>query len=413
MLRGVLFLFIVIIIKSLSYAGNTADMTSLHTTILTGYKTSVRPTSDYLTPTNISLYFKIINMMDVDEVAATIDINGFFGIEWTDDRLTWTPGSHGGIEWTKLRVSEIWKPFIMLGSSAGGKVYLHDFDNLVTVTYQGQVKWYPGDTFKSACVFDIRKYPFDLHTCTLYFLTWGSLTSELTLIETQAVMNNDMYVENAQWDVISKSGQLDVMNGIPQYNIAFVIQRRSKFCVINLLLPMVLVTLGNVFVFLLPPDSGERVGFSITFLLSISVFLSIVSDTLPQISSPDIPIISYLLFLMLLTSILIMVGVIASLRMHLSKDDEQVPMWLIKLQKCLRCRKTEKQIYSNKVRVTPRNEKELTQVNGLGQTSSNEFDDDEDIKWTDIANTFDRHCFYMFFSIIMVCCVIVMLVLMM
>lgn len=33
--------------------------------------------------------------------------------------------------------------------------------------------------------------------------------------------------------------------------------------------------------FCLPPDSGERVSFKITLLLGYSVFLIIVSDTLP------------------------------------------------------------------------------------------------------------------------------------
>lgn len=33
--------------------------------------------------------------------------------------------------------------------------------------------------------------------------------------------------------------------------------------------------------FYLPPDSGERVSFKITLLLGYSVFLIIVSDTLP------------------------------------------------------------------------------------------------------------------------------------
>jgi hypothetical protein len=44
----------------------------------------------------------------------------------------------------------------------------------------------------------------------------------------------------------------------------------------------------NVFVFLLPADSGERVGYAITMLLAIAVFLTISSDSLPAMSNPHV-----------------------------------------------------------------------------------------------------------------------------
>lgn len=60
-----------------------------------------------------------------------------------------------------------------------------------------------------------------------------------------------------------------------------VIRRRPLFYTVNLLLPSIFLMVMDIVGFYLPPDSGERVSFKITLLLGYSVFLIIVSDTLP------------------------------------------------------------------------------------------------------------------------------------
>lgn len=60
-----------------------------------------------------------------------------------------------------------------------------------------------------------------------------------------------------------------------------VIRRRPLFYTINLLLPSIFLMVMDIVGFYLPPNSGERVSFKITLLLGYSVFLIIVSDTLP------------------------------------------------------------------------------------------------------------------------------------
>lgn len=60
-----------------------------------------------------------------------------------------------------------------------------------------------------------------------------------------------------------------------------VIRRRPLFYAVSLLLPSIFLMVMDIVGFYLPPDSGERVSFKITLLLGYSVFLIIVSDTLP------------------------------------------------------------------------------------------------------------------------------------
>jgi hypothetical protein len=63
------------------------------------------------------------------------------------------------------------------------------------------------------------------------------------------------------------------------------IHGRSFFCVvtgtfINMLIPVSLMAILIAFVFKLPVESGEKVGFSITVLLSYAVYLTLITGSL-------------------------------------------------------------------------------------------------------------------------------------
>ncbi len=50
------------------------------------------------------------------------------------------------------------------------------------------------------------------------------------------------------------------------------------------MLPCLMLSLLDLLVFCLPPESGEKVSLGITVLLSFSVFLLVIADNVPQTS---------------------------------------------------------------------------------------------------------------------------------
>jgi hypothetical protein len=70
-------------------------------------------------------------------------------------------------------------------------------------------------------------------------------------------------------------------------NITVVHNTFDRVILVNIICSSLMCIL-NIFVFLLPADSGERVGYAITVLLAIAVFLTISSDSLPATSNPRI-----------------------------------------------------------------------------------------------------------------------------
>lgn len=111
--------------------------------------------------------------------------------------------------------------------------------------------------------------------------------------------------------------------------------------VLNILLPVLFLGLLNGNVFLLVPESGERIGYCVTTLLAIAVYMTIIADILPQSSDP-VPLISYKLVADLITSAVIVFVTILNMRFRNNDEDEPVPRCLVAMYRCFKCRQCRK-----------------------------------------------------------------------
>ena len=105
-----------------------------------------------------------------------------------------------------------------------------------------------------------------------------------------------------------------------------------------MLLPIATMGVLNLLVFLLPPDSGERVGYSITLLLAIAVFLTIASDNLPKTSSPELSFLCVKLLVDMIISSVVMFFTIIGLRFYHAGDGDDVPNCVAAMTQCILCR---------------------------------------------------------------------------
>lgn len=86
-------------------------------------------------------------------------------------------------------------------------------------------------------------------------------------------------MENGEWillDVRSERKLLtyDCCEGeFPEVTYHLELRRRTLFYMMNFILPCVLIAVLTLLVFLLPPESGERMSFGVTVLLSFTILL--------------------------------------------------------------------------------------------------------------------------------------------
>ncbi|CAJ0940366.1 unnamed protein product [Ranitomeya imitator] len=159
----------------------------------------------------------------------------------------------------------------------------------VYVNHEGRVQNYKPIQVVTACSLNIYNFPFDLQNCSLTFTSWLHTIQDInvSLWRTPEEVKEDksVFMNKGEWELLYVLSQYRMFveneDSYAELKFHVVIKRRPLFYAVNLLLPSMFLMVMDIIGFYLPPDSGERVSFKITLLLGYSVFLIIVSDTLP------------------------------------------------------------------------------------------------------------------------------------
>ena len=158
--------------------------------------------------------------------------------------------------------------------------------------YDGNSSWLNPGIFKSICRVDVTYFPFDEQECYLKFGSWSFDSSKVDLYAHKGSMFNKNFVENGEWKLmILKSQRNELKYQCCPYTFVDVtvhikLQRESLDFILKLIIPCSLISSMIFLGFVLPPESGERIGLSITVLLAMTVFQQLSSELMPSYGFP-------------------------------------------------------------------------------------------------------------------------------
>ncbi|KAK3101434.1 hypothetical protein FSP39_003556 [Pinctada imbricata] len=366
---------------------NFSTVEKLRSDLLTGYEPSLRPGTDQSIPLNISVGLSMTLLREFDEVTSSFSMIGYLNVKWIDHRLQWISSNYEGLTKMVLLQSDVWVPPILLVNPS------HSFDLLgfstdrVQVMQDGSVNWLPPDLFQFICEADVTHFPFDEQTCAMALRACGYSISDLNMQHaSDRVSEASTLTENGIWEIIesSSSSYIDMDAQVMRFSI--IIRRRPGFYIVNLVLPIMAMLVLQLFVFLLPVESGERIGYSITILLAISVFFSIITDFIPETVIPNLPIICYKLIVDFFLCTLITILAIMSLRCHNEEESKKIPLVLVLLTKKLRSLKND----TNRV-------EDIKQYDDSSKTTKDDvWDCEQSLTWKEVSLTIDKLSLYVF-----------------
>ena len=273
--------FSVVFVQSITLAWcGYEDFYRLKQDKLTNYSKSIIPTMDS-SPISLTIALNLKSINAFDDVEGTMTSVGSVRFEWVDEKITWNLADYNFSRYLTLSLTEIWSPPIYIINTAGNLKLQYDAATTTAMILDdGEVSLEIGQIFKTVCDIDITYYPMDRHTCGLELST---LTEEWK-ISTSFEFETSSLTQNSQWEVLSTSTHMktDTDNNVHTHIAKLILKRRSKFLVVTVIFPVIYLGIINLFVFVMPPESGERVSFSMTVLLSFAVFLTIATDKLPD-----------------------------------------------------------------------------------------------------------------------------------
>ncbi|XP_062615915.1 acetylcholine receptor subunit alpha-like [Saccostrea cucullata] len=257
---------------------------TLQDKMLNGYKKTLRPVLNQDMPLIVNVSFKFHTIQDYNEVSGLFAFNGGLNLSWIDESIFWNPSDYGNATAARLPIDEIWIPNIGVRNPAESEEFMEIEIAGFTVpaTNHGLINLQISGLIKIMCEPDVTYYPFDVHHCslTLAVLNYESYEVKLQLAKPAQAMHT--FTENGQWAI----SVLDTMMTDKAMEIKLEMKRKSSFLIVNLFLPVLFLLSINMVVFLLPVESGERISFSITSFLSFAVFITILTEKVPQTSNP-------------------------------------------------------------------------------------------------------------------------------
>ena len=299
-----------------------------------GYNKHLRPVLNSSTQMMIDLKMNVVAIIDFNEVEETLTLTAFLPLSWTDETLKWDPALFGNLTHISVPQDKIWKPYINLQNSVVKLGELGTPSLQVNVEHTGRVVWKPVEVFTVLCSVDVYKFPFDTQTCYLDFEPSGYKLSEIQMTASVNVVNFREYEGNSGWTVVWSKIVAKTEHSDTYAICSITLKRKPLYFLMNIFLPIMLLSILNMLVFVLPVESGERASFVVTVFLSLAVFLTIVSGKLPE-NSEKISILNVYVFVSTLVSTLVAVVTIIHIRLYHRDHYYPVPPYLQKITRMI------------------------------------------------------------------------------
>lgn len=228
----------------------------------------------------------------IDQIEGTVEANIWLRHFWRDERLVWNPDDYDGVTEISCNTNKefdrpVWTPDIYLYNTAEMPLSNLDTSNAI-VYHTGDVIWSRPGMITSSCIFDLSDFPYDIQDCYFKFGSWSyhGFLMNLTIHPSEVDISN--YKLNEEWNLEEVFSKRDVKiygccpEPYPSVLFHFILERKSGYYDLNIIIPTFATATLMIISMIIPWDSGERISFATTVMLSLIVFLLILSDSLPN-----------------------------------------------------------------------------------------------------------------------------------
>ncbi|XP_060598046.1 acetylcholine receptor subunit alpha-like [Ruditapes philippinarum] len=263
----------------------------LHKYLFHDYNVNVRPVLNHSEQVDIIIRLSLRKIQDLDEKRQSIKCTINLDLYWKDEFLTWNSSEYGGIKTLVFPYSKnIWVPDIMVYNALVNSEDYGMEGSTIQLYQNGQVYAWTQVRLNTECEIKSKKYPFDEQICTIILSKFMN-TDERVMLKSQINEVLLLYYEHtAEWEVIDNYVTTDTYHfnvtvDVLTYtfiNYKFKIKRACRICLINVIIPVLILASLNLISFFIPCESGEKTSFPISIFLTMAVFLTIISREMPE-----------------------------------------------------------------------------------------------------------------------------------
>lgn len=302
-----------------------ANRTQLFKDVLDNHDSRVAPFNTISDIIPFSVSINLVSLRQVSEKDQTILTSSWITLGWSDNRLSWNPSLYGGIDNMLTTSKHVWTPTSICVFNEINENKCFTEERPVAIYNIGWVVYATSRDSITQCSINIKKFPFDSHSCFINIANYFGNADYLDPMLHYSKLETKYFQKNEEWDVTSTDVDLvtsiDVSSNTTykQFYFYMEIKRRYIPVLFSVLLPVIALSILNIFCYLLPIESGEKMGTSMAIFLTFAVFLTIINDSMPK--SEDTPYFTVYLMTQLLISGLTVVLESIVLYIHFNISD--------------------------------------------------------------------------------------------
>ncbi|XP_067658363.1 neuronal acetylcholine receptor subunit alpha-2-like [Haliotis asinina] len=251
--------------------------------IFRNYDPLVWPNQNNSPNWNIDVWMSINSLVDLNEKDQVLSLSAMFDLTWKEPLLKWDPKEYN-TEVIYVPTDMLWLPDVIVQNAVSNYGQIGNRNLKVYLESTGTIIWFPGDFYETYCKVDVRHYPFDTQYCKLILQPLSCEKKIVNLdLATEPVLRMN-YDENGEWELLEIVPDKVWQHRSRHFRVEFTLhmKRKTLFYIVNMILPIVFLSLLNSLVFALPANSGEKITLCISVMLSYAVFLTLVNDALPE-----------------------------------------------------------------------------------------------------------------------------------
>ncbi|XP_062620562.1 acetylcholine receptor subunit alpha-like [Saccostrea cucullata] len=252
------------------------------------YNPNVRPTLDYHKPVTVNVSVNLVTLHSLSERSQTLRTTVWIDLEWTDLHMTWNRSLFGHIDSVVVPQEKIWIPDVCIANEVtNNKCLLKSENGKSLIDYTGKATLWWNREVQTRCDVDISRYPFDTQVCSIRIGTWYSEDEKVKLTPKSDNIDFNNYVLSEEWDIVSssiKTVPIENDKNFTELEFVIVMDRKPLFYLYSTVLPILLLSVLNMVCFLVPIESGEKIGMTMAIFLTFAVFMTLISSMVPRSS---------------------------------------------------------------------------------------------------------------------------------
>ena len=154
---------------------------------------------------------------------------------------------------------------------------------MALVQASGLVGWGVASSFLTSCNVDVYYLPFDQQDCHILVTNWFTFGNNTNFTSKKETIQTGNLIQSKEWNVISSSVMTfeSIKPSVSIVRFTLTLRRKSSYYVYTMILPVILLSFIGLMVFLLPPESGEKISLSVACMMAFFIMQLSISEHMP------------------------------------------------------------------------------------------------------------------------------------